>query len=85
MSLYKLLNVTSTATLKEIQQSFRKLALEYHPDRHPNMSTASKKVLEEQFKAITDAYDVLSNTESRKLYDISIGSTSSYSSYSDTR
>ena len=61
---YNLLNVTENATADEIKKAYRKLAMEYHPDRNPD-----DKKAEDKFKEITEAYSVLSNPEQRKKYD----------------
>ncbi|GIW09726.1 MAG: molecular chaperone DnaJ [Dehalococcoidia bacterium] len=61
---YEILGVPRTATEKEIKAAFRKLARKYHPDLNPGDKTA-----EERFKEINEAYEVLSNPESRKKYD----------------
>lgn len=60
---YTLLGVSKSATADEIKKSYRKLALEYHPDRNKS------KDAEEKFKEITKAYEVLSNEEKRSAYD----------------
>ena len=52
---YEILNVERSATEKEINVSYRKLALKYHPDRNRNSKEA-----EEKFKEISMAYSVLS-------------------------
>lgn len=61
---YKTLGVERTASASEIKKSYRKLALKYHPD-----TTKGNKKLEEKFKAINEAYAVLSDPEKRKQYD----------------
>ncbi len=61
---YKILGVERGATEAEIKKAFRKLALQYHPDRNPG-----NKQAEEKFKEINEAYEVLSDTEKRSRYD----------------
>ncbi len=61
---YEVLAVQKTSTGDEIKKSFRKEAFKYHPDRNPG-----DKAAEERFKEITEAYDVLSDEQKRKLYD----------------
>jgi DnaJ-class molecular chaperone len=60
---YELLGVSKGAALDEIKKAYRKLALDYHPDRNKT------KEGEEKFKEITKAFEVLSNEEKRKAYD----------------
>lgn len=60
---YTLLGVGKSASLDEVKKAYRKLALEYHPDRNKS------KEAEEKFKEITKAYEVLANDEKRKMYD----------------
>ena len=62
---YKILGVKRDATEKEIKKAYRKLALQWHPDKHKE----DKEVAEEKFKEIAEAYEVLSNEESRAKYD----------------
>jgi molecular chaperone DnaJ len=61
---YELLGVPRKATAKEIRTSFRKLARKYHPDLNPG-----DKASEEKFKQLQEAYDVLSDTKKRQMYD----------------
>jgi len=61
---YELLGVPRRATLKEIRQVYRKLARKYHPDLNPGDKSA-----EEKFKQIQEAYDVLSDSKKRQMYD----------------
>lgn len=61
---YESLGVPRTASDAEIKKAFRKLAREYHPD-----VAKDKKRAEEKFKAINEAYEVLSDAEKRKKYD----------------
>ena len=62
--LYAVLGVERTATDDQIKRAYRKLARTHHPDVNPG-----NKEAEEKFKAISAAYDVLSNPEKRKLFD----------------
>lgn len=61
---YKTLGVGRKATLSDVKKAYRKLARKYHPDLNPN-----DKVSEQKFKDITEAYEVLRDSEKRKQYD----------------
>ncbi len=61
---YKILGVPKTATNKEIKKKYRELAHKLHPDKN----TGNKK-LEEEFKAVSEAYEILSDDKSRAEYD----------------
>ena len=61
---YNVLGVPRTATDEEIKKAYRKLAMQFHPDRNNGSREA-----EERFKAITEAYDVLRDPNKRAAYD----------------
>lgn len=61
---YEVLGVAKTASKEEIKDTYRKLALQYHPDRNKSPEA------EERFKEISEAYAVLSDDEKRRQYDM---------------
>lgn len=61
---YRTLGLSKAATDAEIKKAYRKLALQYHPDKNPGNEQANKK-----FAEISNAYEVLSSAEKRKIYD----------------
>lgn len=61
---YEVLGVSKTASADEIKKSYRKIAMEHHPDRNPG-----NKEAEEKFKEAAEAYDVLSSADKRAQYD----------------
>jgi curved DNA-binding protein len=61
---YKILGVARDASANEIKAAYRKLAMQYHPDRNPG-----DKQAEERFKEMNEAYQVLSDPQKRARYD----------------
>ncbi|MBN2147099.1 MAG: J domain-containing protein [Anaerolineales bacterium] len=61
---YQILGVDRKASKDEIKRAYRKLAMQYHPDRNPD-----DKKSEEKFKEVNEAYQVLSDPEKRTRYD----------------
>ncbi|MCX7816915.1 MAG: molecular chaperone DnaJ [Syntrophales bacterium] len=61
---YEILGVDRNASLEEIKKSYRRLAMQFHPDRNPG-----DKEAEERFKEAAEAYEVLSDPEKREIYD----------------
>jgi hypothetical protein len=64
-SYYEVLGVSPDASQDEIKRSFRNLALKYHPDKNRNSEESKQK-----FMKIIEAYEVLSDEQARKNYDI---------------
>ena len=64
---YSLLGINSNSTFNEIKKAFRKMSLDYHPDRNKN--DIEKTHI---FKKINQAYEILSDPNKRKTYDESI-------------
>ena len=61
---YKILGVERNASEEDIRKAYRKLAMQYHPDRNPGDKAAEKK-----FKEINHAYDILKDEQKRAAYD----------------
>ncbi|KAJ4981449.1 hypothetical protein NE237_032286 [Protea cynaroides] len=62
---YKILQVDKNAKDEDLKKAYRKLAMKWHPDKNPN----NKKEAEAKFKQISEAYDVLSDSQKRAIYD----------------
>lgn len=63
-NLYEVLGVAEDASADEIRQTYRKLAIKYHPDKNPG-----DKAAEDRFKELTQAYEVLTDSKKRQAYD----------------
>ena len=61
---YEVLGITKSANAEEIKKAYRKLAIQFHPDKNPDNPEA-----EEKFKEAAEAYEVLSNPEKKQRYD----------------
>ncbi len=61
---YEILGIAKNATPEEVKKAYRKVAIQYHPDKNPG-----NKEAEEKFKEAAEAYEVLSDTEKRATYD----------------
>ena len=62
--LYSILGIQRSANDSEIKKAYKKLAFQYHPDKNEG-----DKAAEEKFKAASEAYHVLSNSERKQNYD----------------
>ncbi len=62
---YDILGVDKKATQEELKKAYRKLAIQFHPDKHPD----EKEKYEKKFKEINEAYSVLSDPNKRAMYD----------------
>ena len=61
---YQVLGVTKSASAEEIKKAYRKVAMQFHPDRNPD-----NKEAEEKFKEAAEAYEVLNNPDKKARYD----------------
>lgn len=77
---YDELEVSKTASKEVIQKVYKVLAKKYHPD---TTNEADKQLAEEKFKAISEAYETLSDDEKRKNYDLELENSNPTISYED--
>ena len=67
--LYAALGVSRNADSRAIKKAYRKMALQNHPDKQASLSDEQKKAATADFVAASNAYEVLSDPEKRRLYD----------------
>ncbi|NXW01152.1 DNJB8 protein, partial [Fregetta grallaria] len=77
---YKVLGLKKSASQDDVKKSYHKLALKWHPDKNPS----NKEEAEKKFKAVAEAYEVLSDPQKRSLYDKSVKESRSHRGRSAT-
>ncbi|KAK4815027.1 hypothetical protein QYF61_013903 [Mycteria americana] len=77
---YKVLGLQKSASQDDVKKSYHKLALKWHPDKNPS----NKEEAEKKFKAVAEAYKVLSDPQKRSLYDMSLKESRSHRGRSAT-
>ncbi|NXK03039.1 DNJB8 protein, partial [Herpetotheres cachinnans] len=77
---YKVLGLQKSASQDDVKKSYHKLALKWHPDKNPS----NKEEAEKKFKAVAEAYKVLSDPQKRLLYDRSVKKSRSHRGRSAT-
>ncbi len=85
MTLYQILDITKTATDEDVKKAYFQMARRFHPDRFDRQIAAEFKAqIDEVFDGITNAYRVLSNKDSRRVYDAKSGQVSTQEDVQDT-
>uniref|UniRef100_A0A803MY19 J domain-containing protein n=1 Tax=Chenopodium quinoa TaxID=63459 RepID=A0A803MY19_CHEQI len=68
---YRILGITKNASKSEIKDAFRKLAVQFHPDKHAQSSKSAKDAVTLKFKQVSEAYEVLIDDRKRAAYNLS--------------
>lgn len=63
--LYDRLELKSDANINDIKKAYKKMALKYHPDKNNN----NREEAEKKFKDVSEAYDILSDSKKKEIYD----------------
>ena len=66
---YEVLGIDKNASESEIKKAYRKMAMQFHPDKFANATDKEKEEAEHKFKEINDAYQVLSDSQKKSQYD----------------
>ena len=66
---YEVLGISKEANYTEIKKAYREMAKKYHPDKYINENEKLKKEAEEKFKECSYAYEILSDSAKREVYD----------------
>ncbi|KAM3339745.1 chaperone protein dnaJ 72 [Capsicum galapagoense] len=78
MDHYKVLGLTKSASKEEIKLAFRKLAMEFHPDKHAHSSNQLKENATFKFKQVSEAYEILIDDRKRSDYNIKCNNSEYY-------
>jgi DnaJ-class molecular chaperone len=81
---YRILDVSPSSTIQEIQKQYRSKCLKYHPDKNGDKSKKEKEKCEEMFKHIQHAYDLIGSPETKRKFDTYGNSASSSSPFTST-
>lgn len=68
---YRILGLTKNATKEEIKEAFRKLAIQFHPDKHAQSPKSARDSATLKFKQVSEAYEVLMDDRKRAAYNLS--------------
>lgn len=68
---YRVLGVTRNATKEDIKEAFRRLAIQFHPDKHAQSSKSARDAVTLKFKQVSEAYDILIDDRKRAAYNLS--------------